>query len=456
MKLLLVFPRFKYVSGDPPLGPAYLAAEARAKPGVEVAVEDATFHRSFRRIAQRIDEWRPDVVGVYFDSIMFADGVRVARMARQRGIFTIAGGPHATVMPETLAAEVDVICIGEGDVTLPEVLEHVRDRDFERVKGLAWQAGSDLARTESPPPIADLDAVPFPARDLLDMQSYVQQWNYLDSHDIRLRGTTMITSRGCPFRCTYCQPTLRRIFGPKVRMRSPENVVAEILELKDRYKIDGIFFHDDTLTAKRSWVEELCDRLIDRGRPLLWACNTRANTVDEAMLRRMHEAGLRNIHLGIESGTERILRDIYQKGIDLDQVRAAVDAAKRIGVTVLGFFMIGAPTETPDEIDATIRFARSLRLDEATFAITSPLPGTTLYDMVADGPYRLSADFADFDYYSERGFEDRHLPLRRLKALHLKALLSFYLHPYRWPYILRHLLTPLGWRKLFRKLMRYA
>jgi len=444
------------VSGDPPLGLAYLAAQARHERGVEVLIEDATFHRSFSRIEQRMDEWKPDMVGIYFDTIMFADGIRVARLARDRGLFTVAGGPHATVMPETLASEVDLLCLGEADDTIVRLLDHVEDRDFDAVPGLAWQRSGKLVRTPRPAPIADLDSIRFPARDLLDMPSYIQQWNYLDSHDVRLCGTTMIASRGCPFHCTYCQPTLRKIFGAKVRMRSPENVVTEMLELKDHYGIDGIFFHDDTLTAKRSWVEDLCDRLIRGGRPLLWACNTRANTVDAELLRRMYEAGLRNIHLGIESGSERILRDIYQKGIKIDHVREAVEAAKRIGITVLGFFMIGAPTETVAEIDATIRFARSLKLDEATFAITSPLPGTTLYDMVTSGPYRLSPNFADYDYYSERGFEDENLPLRKLKALHFKALVSFYLHPYRWRYILRHLLTPRGWRKLSRKLMRYA
>ncbi|MBM4047352.1 MAG: radical SAM protein, partial [Planctomycetes bacterium] len=259
-----------------------------------------------------------------------------------------------------------------------------------------------------------------------------------------------------PFGCTYCQPTLRRLFGPKLRMRSPENVVAELAELKARYGVDGVFFHDDTLTARREWVLEFCDRLERERLSLLWACNTRANTLDEALMRRMHSAGLRNIHLGIESGCERILRDVYRKGIEPEEVRGVVDCAKRVGVTVLGFFMLGAPTETASEVERTIRFARSLRLDEATFAITSPLPGTYLHDRIAGDGYRMSANLADFDYYSHRAFEDPKLPYAKLKLLHLKALLLFYLHPYRWRYILRHLVSVAGWRKLIQKVRRYA
>lgn len=456
LKLHLVFPRFRYRSGDPPLGLALLAAITRQTADADVAILDATFDHSFDRIASRFDAERPDIVGIYFDSIMYNDGVRVARMARERRIFTVVGGPHATVLPETLVHEADLVVLGEGDETLPEIVRKFPLTGCDDIRGLCFRAGGEVRQSSPREFVRDLDRLPFPKWDLLDMGNYLRHWNYLDSVDMRRTGTTVIASRGCPFGCTYCQPTLRRLFGPKLRMRNPENVVAELAELKARYKVNGVFFHDDTLTARRGWVLEFCDRLERERLDLLWACNTRANTLDEPLMRRMHAVGLRNLHLGIESGSERILREVYRKGIELDEVRRVVDCARRVGVTVLGFFMLGAPTETPNEVERTIRFARSLRLDEATFAITSPLPGTYLHDRIAGDVYPMSVNFADFDYYSQRAFEDPRLPYAKLKLLHVKALLWFYLHPYRWPYILRHLLSVAGWRKLIQKVRRYA
>lgn len=226
--------------------------------------------------------------------------------------------------------------------------------------------------------------------------------------------------------------------------------------LKDRYKIEGIFFHDDTFTVNRNWVMEFCDLVEDKNIRLLWGCNTRANTVDEELLKRMYEVGLRNVHLGIESGSQEILNDVYHKGITLDEVRRVVDISNRLRISVLGFFMLGAPGESEEEINKTIRFATSLKLKEATFSITTPIPGTYLYDMVKKRGLRISDDFSDFDYYSKRAFSGDNLILSRLKAIQKKALFSFYMHPFRWGYIARHLISPNGVKRLMRKVRRFV
>jgi radical SAM superfamily enzyme YgiQ (UPF0313 family) len=454
----LVFPRFKYISGDPPLGIAYIAAYLKERlPDVEVSIIDTTFTKSLEVVRKNLDDISPDIVGIYLDTIMYRDGIRIARMAREKGAFVVAGGPHATMAHESVINYVDLIILGEGEKTFTRVVETFPDIEIESLKGVVCKRNGmtnfenkELDLTE------DIDTIPVPDRDLLDMDKYANAWNYLDSVRMGTRGTTMITSRGCPYRCTFCQPTLESLFGKRLRVRSPENVVEEMVYLKDRYKIEGLFFHDDTFTVNRNWVMEFCDLVEEKKINILWGCNTRANTVDEELLKRMFEVGLRNIHLGIESGSQDILNDVYNKGITLDDVRRVVTFANRLHIRVLGFFMLGAPGESEDEINKTIRFATSLKLKEATFSITTPIPGTYLYDMVKKRGMHISDDFSDFDYYSKRAFSGDNLVLSRLKAIQKKALFSFYMHPFRWGYIARHLISPNGVKRLMRKVRRFA
>lgn len=456
--MTLVFPRFKYISGDPPLGIAYIAAYLKKRmPDIEVSIIDTTWTRSLEVVRKNLDDISPDIVGIYLDTIMYRDGIRIARMARENGAFVVAGGPHATMAHESVINYVDMVILGEGEKTFTRVVETFPDIEIESLKGVVCPRNGmtdfenkELDLTE------DIDTIPVPDRDLLDMDKYANAWNYLDSVKMGTRGTTMITSRGCPYRCTFCQPTLESLFGKKLRVRSPENVVGEMVYLKDRYKIEGLFFHDDTFTVNKNWVMEFCDLAEEKNINILWGCNTRANTVDEELLKRMFEVGLRNIHLGIESGSQNILNDVYRKGITLDEVRQVVTFANRLHISALGFFMLGAPGESEDEINKTIRFAASLKLKEATFSITTPIPGTYLYDMVKKTGLRISDDFNDFDYYSKRAFSGDNLILSRLKSLQKKALFSFYMHPFRWGYIARHLISPNGIKRLMRKVRRFV
>lgn len=460
MKVSLVFPRFEYKSGDPPLGLAYIASYLRANSGAEVNILDATFHQSHECIRSSIECERPDIIGIFTDTVMFKDAMRIAEYAKDCGTFVVMGGPHVTVLPETVADRVDVAVIGEGECTFAEIVKRFGLDDIESIEGV-WlnKNGKVFKNPRRNPPQADnghLDAFPFPALDLLEMDKYAESWNYLDCVDMGIRGTTMITSRGCPYRCTYCQPTLENIFGKKLRHRSPRNVVDEMKYLKRNYNIDGIFFHDDTLTANKKWLTEFCNLLEKENPDLLWGCNSRINTINEELMSMMYRVGLRNIHLGIESGSQRILDSIYQKAIKLDDVKRVIRAAKKIGIHTLGFFMLGAPTETPEEIESTINLSLSLDLDEATFSITTPLIGTYLYDMIkSDSRYTLSNDFSDFNYYKKRAFFGDDLTYNKLKYFQKRALFSFYTHPKRWRYVLTHLLSIKGLIKLFNKLKRF-
>lgn len=455
MKIALVFPRLNSRSGDPPLGLGYLASNLPADLGARVTLVDGTFLKSAEEFHARLEETRPDLAGIYFDTMSYERGIEAARRARAMGAFVVAGGPHATVLPETLVDHADIVVLGEGERTFAEVVRASASRDLKGVRGICYREGGRIVTSAPREPVADLDALEFPDRRLFDMERYTATWHYLDILGMKIRGTTVVASRGCPFRCTYCQPTLVKLFGSRLRMRSPSNIVAEIAGLKQDHGIRGIFFHDDTLTANRRWLEELCDRLIADRLDILWACNTRADITDDATFRKMHEAGVRYLHIGAESGSQRILDDVYKKQIRLENIKTTIAAARRAGIRAGCFFMLGAPTETREELRRTIRFASSLDIDEATFNIATPLPGTYLFDMVTELGYKISDNYTDFNYYSRRAFEDPNIDTRTLKRFQRKALFSFYLRPRRWGYILRHFVSPGGIPKLVTKVRRF-
>jgi len=453
MKVTLVFPRFKYMSGDPPLGLAYLASVLRNSTDVDVSILDTTFHPTMDFICSFLDRYKPDIVGVYFWTPGFNDGLKVVNKAKERDCFTVAGGPHATILPESLIDHVDAIVLGEGEYTFTDLIQKYQKGNMCEVAGIWYWENSKVIKTKKREQAINLDELPYPARDLLDMKKYIRTWHLLDNIDPKLDGTNFVASRGCSFNCSFCQPTLKELFGYKIRIRSPVHIIKEIALVKEEYKIDAFNFVDDTLTANKKWVTDFCTRLSDSGLDLLWSCSTRIDMINEKLMRVMYDAGLRKLQIGIESGSQRILNDIYHKGIKLDDVRKTLSSAKRIGINTMTFFMLGAPTEIREEAEQTIRFARSLDADEATFSITSPLPGTELYEYVKRR-YHISNNYDDFDYYGKRAFNGE-LSFKQLRWLQKKAVLYFYTHPCRWNYVLKHLVSPKGIHKMLIKLKRF-
>jgi radical SAM superfamily enzyme YgiQ (UPF0313 family) len=455
MKTLLVFPRFKYPSGDPPLGVAYLAASLRAQ-GLDADVFDATFVRDpLAALREKLSHTRYDLLGITALTSML-DAVRdIAALGKQVSPHTriVAGGPHATVDPEgTLALDgVDAVALGEGEIILPELVRS--GLCLEGQPGFWFRRDGEIVRNPSADCIADLDAVPFPAWDLLDMKQYLSLWYQLDAIRPGLKGTSVVASRGCPFNCAYCQPTLRTVFGTKVRRRSPGNIIAELRELKERYHIDGVMWLDDTFLVDRAWMRELCEGMIAAGLGLLWGANVRADVADRESLALMREAGLRVMHVGIESATQRILDEVYQKGITVEQVRRTVALGREIGLSVRGYFMIGAPGETEEEARATVRLANELPLDDVTFSITTPLPHTHLYE---NTKHLVDREFSSFDYYKTPVYKAGiTIPPRKLDRIKKMGYLSFYLGRRRLWRTVKSVIGPSGVQRMLLKLKRF-
>lgn len=457
-KLGLVFPRFRYPSGDYPLGLALLAAVVRRELGWEVALCDTTFDPRLERVAEFYDRERPDVVGIGISTLMLGEALQAARLAKERGLPVFVGGPHPTTDPGAMLDSpwVDAAVLGEGELPTLELLPMLLQGQRGPVAG-AWVKGPAGQRWQSADrnPYPRLDELPLPAWDLVDMQAYLGAWGQLDSVAPGLRGVNLSGSRGCPFTCSFCQPVLDRMFGKKLRLRSAESLVAELAALKATYDIDAFWFTDDTFTTNRRWVERFCDALQAAGLDLVWGCTTRANLISPELMRRMHAVGLRKLGIGMESATERIREGVYDKGVTAEEIEHTVRVAHETGVQTLLFLMLGAPDEGRREMLRTIEAATRLPASEASFSLFVPIPGTTLHQAMVDAGYALSADYTDYDYYARQPFEGR-VPRRELRLLQRWAYLRFYSHPQRWSSVARTASTPAGLRSLGRKLLRIA
>ena len=455
--VVLVFPRFKYPSGDIPYGLSIIASFLREKLDVNVTILDVTFNNSLEYVESFLKNKNPDVVGIYANTIAYYDTLKVAEIAKRFCSLLVVGGPHATILPETLIKHksVDVVAIGEGEFTLKDIVQRFQSgKSLNGINGIWHKEEDKIIKEKRRLPIQDLDVLPFPAWDLLDMKKYLKNWFYLDLISPNLKGVATNVSRGCPFNCSFCQPTLKKIFGEKIRFRSPKNVVEEIKTLKKIYNIDAFIFTDETPTAFRDWVEEFCNLLDKEKLNLFWVCSSRANLIDRDLLKKMKNVGLRKVMIGAESASQRILDDIYNKGIKVEDIKKSAKIAKDLGILVQLSFMIGAPTETREEINRTIKLATSSDADEAVFSITTPLPKTHLYNRAKKLGFKLSEDYNDFDYYSKKSLLSNNLEWNELKKLQKKAFIYFYLNPKRLPFLLKNLTSLRGINNLGLKIKR--
>jgi radical SAM superfamily enzyme YgiQ (UPF0313 family) len=455
MKVALVFPRFRYRSGDPPLGLGYLAAAIQDKPGMQVDILDTTFESDpIRFLAEAFRKTRYDIVGISLMSSMVSAGKIVALLAKRANYEckVVIGGPHPSVRPEDSLADdnVDAICIAEGEKTFSDLVDNFPE--FEGLDGIWFKSGKDFVRGKPARAVSEIDSFSPPAWHLFPMQTYLRNWFQMDSVAAAGPGTSIMASRGCPNNCSFCQPTLRKLFGPVLRKRSPESIAAEISGLVRDFDLNSFMFQDDTFTIDPIWAIAVAKAVHAKNPQVLWACNVHANTVTKELLEELHGYGLRKINMGIESASQRILDEVYNKKTTVEQVKQTVRLAKQINLIVQGYFMLGAPGETLDEINQTIRLACKLPLDDATFSITTPLPGTILHSktsrMIGRGP-------TDYDYYSKPVYRSGNVLLPdKLKSLKKKAYLEFYLSPRRWKNLARHLFLSGEPAKALAKLRR--
>lgn len=458
IKILFLVPQRRYISGDVPLGVCSLSAFLKKQiPNIEVTLLDGNIvginPNYFKSL---LNGQSFDLAGIYFDTLSFNRAKDLVCMVKEFASVVVAGGPHVSALPETLfpIKELDAIIPGEGEYKLKCIIERLDTKPLPPIPGIYVRQKDDFVFEPDDDRIVDINSLPMPDRNCINMPFYIERFNYLDVLRRPIRGTTMIVSRGCPFQCTYCQPLLNKHFGKRLRLRSPEFVVEEIKYLKERYDINGIFFHDDTMTANKEWILKLCDLIDSANLNIVWGCNSRIDTFTPEIVKRMQKSGLRKVHLGIESGNQRILDGIYKKGINLKQINEVIKIGKQLGIYMLGFFMLGAPSETRREMQDTLSLAIKSRLSEATFSIFTPLPGSELWSKVSDLISSQGISFDDLNYYSGSSIDLGVVSPWRIKKLQLLALVLFYAHPYRWRYLFSHFSSIGKLKKLFAKVGR--
>ena len=360
----------------PPLGLLYVAGAIEREGRHEVHVVDCVAENlDDAALEARIRQIRPAVVGIEAITFSIVDAYGVAQLAKKidPAIRVAMGGPHANLFPEeTLAlSEVDFVLLGEGEGNINPFLEAVEGkRDRAGVPGIVYRdEGGAIRRGPQNPLIEDLDSLPMPARHLLDTRLYSSALG---------RGkflTTMMSSRGCPARCLFCD---RPHLGKKFRSRSARSVVDEMVHCRERFGIDEFFFYDDTFTIDRKRVFDICREVRDRKLNVYWDIRARISGMDLETLQALRAAGCIRIHFGIESGNENVLK-ILRKGVNLEEAREVFRWCRKVGIESLAYFMIGSPGEGPAEVEDTIRYALSSDCDYIHVAVTTPFPGTELY-----------------------------------------------------------------------------
>jgi radical SAM superfamily enzyme YgiQ (UPF0313 family) len=378
---------FRAMMPYPPLGTLYAAACTR-EAGFTVSLFDSMFAESASDISGHLAAQRPRAVVMYDDDFNYLTKMCLTRMrhaafemselARNAECAVIVHGSDASDhCAEYLAHGADYVIIGEGEQTLVELLNLLlsgKGRAAD-IPGLAYMQGNEVVHTEARRVLKDLDSLPFPARDLLDIGQYREAWTKRHGY----YSLNIVTTRGCPFHCNWCA---KPIYGQVYNCRSPQSVVAEMRFLKETLNPDHIWFCDDIFGLKPGWVAEFRDEVLRQEALIPFKCLARVdlllkgNTVSD-----LREAGCRTVWVGAESGSQKIL-DAMDKGTTVDQIYEASRLLTRHGIGVGFFLQYGYPGELQDDIALTMKMVRDCSPDEIGISVSYPLPGTPFYDSV--------------------------------------------------------------------------
>lgn len=410
MRIALLFPSWtgeygifsyfaKKASVWPPLNLAYLAAIAE-KYGHEVRIIDGEAENlSLKKTLKEVSVFGPDIIGITATTPFYHLAVELAKELKvaNKSIPIIIGGHHVTVLKEIgFADPFDYAFIGEAEVSWPDFLKRLDEgKNISDVKGILFRDGKRIIATGIQDKIEDIDSIPFPARHLLKMNRYI-----IGTMRGKKNFTTIMTTRGCPFKCVFCSTD---VFGSKVRRRNARLVIDEIKSVISDYNIRHFIFLDDTLTLDRNYILEICD-MIEREKLLItFEGSTRANLVDGELISRMAKAGLIRLSFGLETVDAQIRR-IIKKDVPLESYTIANRITNKYKIETLNSVMLGLPGETQETVRKTLDFLKSAReIHQANFSIATPYPGTELYRMAKRGEYGLQLITEDFSKYRRYG-----------------------------------------------------
>jgi len=377
-----------------PLGLAYVAAYLR-KCGHIVSIWDRNA-RFFidkdieivdGKLIADIEDFKPEVIGISATTPLIEDAFHAAEIIKKKydGLKIVLGGVHGTALPEETLKKcpaIDIVVRGEGEEIFRNLLEKLSD--LSAVTGITYRGGKGLEIVHNPdaPLIENLDGIPHPARDLLDMSFYASPSTQI-IFGYKIKGTSIVTSRGCPGRCNFCAgPLMSR---NKVRFHSAEYTINELSGLVDTYGIEGVFFVDEMFTTDKARVHKICRLMQEAGlhKKLVWGIQLRADFVDEEILAIMRDSGCVQVEYGFESGSNKVLADMGKR-LTVEQSIATSMLTKKVGIRQLANIIVGWPTETLDDLMRTVNFVELINPDFVSWHEYKPLPGSLYWDSIGD------------------------------------------------------------------------
>jgi radical SAM superfamily enzyme YgiQ (UPF0313 family) len=425
----------------------YVAAYINKYSDYKVEILDAACEKiDYSGLYKEVQRRNPKVVGVYTSTFSLYDSYKVAKLVKEvsHGITVILGGPHIEIYPEESLnlPEIDFVVISEGEISFTELINClVKKKDFSLVKGIGYKKNGSLYFTERRPMISNLDELPFPVRQLTGYHRY---YSFIGSKKI---ATTIMSSRGCPHRCSFCYIP----YQGSLRMRSAKSVISEIEECI-KLGIKEFFFFDENFTINEKLVIDICDEIISNRLNIIFYIRSRIDTVSEEMLKKLKKAGCQRIQFGVESGSPRILK-IMNKKINLEQIEKTFEMTKKIGIPTFADFMLGYPGETEEEIELSIKFAKKIDPDFVQYGVTMFLPQTKIYEdalknrLLKEDYWRIFARTPNNNISYPLASSD--YGRNELEKIQRKAYISFYLRP---KYILKRLSLLKNIREFIRQL----
>lgn len=425
-----VYKENKNFSVHPPVGLAYLAAFAR-KFGYEVEIIDANALNIRREMLIDIIVDHPSYV-IGFTSVTatinLVSGI-CDEIKKRSDKILILGGQHATFRDKevlTACNSIDYIVRGEGEMSMLRLLHRLKlNKTAKGLMGITYFEDNKIISNPDRPPIKNINKIPFPAWELLPRSKY----RLNGFQDIGFKGEQLgklISTRGCPNKCTFCSSAH---FWGKPRFRNVDNIFEELVYLTQKLKVRHIDFMDDCLTIPVSRFRGLCNRIIESNLNFKWSCYSRVQNISDELVRLMKKAGCFMVLLGIESGNQTII-DSIKKKITLEQVTNAVSLFKKHNIDCLGFFMIGLPEDTQETVQETVNFAKNLNLDFPFFSVTTPFPGTELYDwFMANNLSPGSFEWNQLSTHGDTVYRTENLSSEEIKRLYDYAIRKCYLAP---------------------------
>jgi anaerobic magnesium-protoporphyrin IX monomethyl ester cyclase len=389
-----------------PIGLAYVAA-ALEKAGFQVEILDNyLLEKPIDEVKREIKRLSPEIVGITCSSATYSRCVETAKAVKETlpSCKVVVGGWHPSYEPDSMLQhpEIDYVVMGEGERAMVELAAHITKGGDERavaaIAGVGYRQEGKIVKN-APKFISNLDEIPFPARHLLPMHLYDRRIEYLNVKPV----DNMNIARGCPFNCAFCET--RQLWGTTCRTFSPPRVLEEIKHLMTNFGTKGIYFINDNFTLRKKETSELCSLIRKNNLDIEWVCDTRVDLISRELLKEMKAAGCKTIWFGGESGSPRILKKL-NKGVTLEQTEHALKLCREEGIQTACSFLLGIPSETAEDMEATFKFARKLDPDWCRFNIFVAVPGSALYkEVMQKGLYDRVEDFAAYVKTEEFNYE---------------------------------------------------